>query len=83
MEFFDFFTKPSKPMLGMDISSSAVKLIELSKTGDKLNVNAFHGLLARLSLELEYLRNKQLKETVKMGLHNVAKAIWRRGNRAP
>ncbi|MDA9983676.1 pilus assembly protein PilM [Porticoccaceae bacterium] len=41
MDFFDFFTKPSKPMLGMDISSSAVKLIELSKTGDSFKVEAY------------------------------------------
>jgi len=44
MEFFDFFTKPSKPMLGMDISSSAVKLIELSKTGDTFKVEAYRVL---------------------------------------
>ena len=44
MEFFDFFTKPSKPMLGMDISSSAVKLIELSKTGDRFKVEAYRVL---------------------------------------
>ena len=44
MEFFDFFTKPSKPMLGMDISSSAVKLIELSKTGDSFKVEAYRVL---------------------------------------
>ena len=41
MDFFDFFAKPSKPMLGMDISSSAVKLIELSKTGDSFKVEAY------------------------------------------
>ncbi|MDB0047374.1 pilus assembly protein PilM [Porticoccaceae bacterium] len=41
MDFFDFFTKPSKLMLGMDISSSAVKLIELSKTGDSFKVEAY------------------------------------------
>ena len=44
MEFFDFFTKPSKPMLGMDISSSALKLIELSKTGDSFKVEAYRVL---------------------------------------
>jgi type IV pilus assembly protein PilM len=44
MEFIDFFTKPSKPMLGMDISSSAVKLIELSKTGDTFKVEAYRVL---------------------------------------
>ena len=44
MEFFDFFTKPSKPMLGMDVSSSAVKLIELSKTGDTFKVEAYRVL---------------------------------------
>jgi type IV pilus assembly protein PilQ len=44
MDFFDFFAKPSKPMLGMDISSSAVKLIELSKTGDSFKVEAYRVL---------------------------------------
>ena len=44
MDFFDFFAKPSKPMLGMDISSSAVKLIELSKTGDSFKVEAYQVL---------------------------------------
>ena len=44
MEFFFFFSKPSKPMLGMDISSSAVKLIELSKTGDSFKVEAYRVL---------------------------------------
>jgi len=44
MEFFDFFTKPSKAMLGLDISSSAVKLIELSKTGGSFKVEAYRVL---------------------------------------
>ncbi len=44
MDFFDFFAKPSKPILGMDISSSAVKLIELSKAGDCFKVEAYRVL---------------------------------------
>ncbi|UVW34589.1 pilus assembly protein PilM [SAR92 clade bacterium H455] len=44
MDFFDFFAKPSKPILGMDISSSAVKLIELSKAGDSFKVEAYRVL---------------------------------------
>ena len=44
MDFFDFFAKPSKPMLGVDISSSAVKLIELSKTGSEFKVEAYRVL---------------------------------------
>mgnify|MGYP006125493055 FL=1 len=44
MDFFDFFAKPSKPMLGVDISSSAVKLIELSKIGSDFKVEAYRVL---------------------------------------
>jgi type IV pilus assembly protein PilM len=44
MDFFDFLSKPSKPMLGVDISSSAVKLIELSKAGDDFKVEAYRVL---------------------------------------
>ena len=44
MDFFDFFAKPSKPMLGVDISSSAVKLIELSKAGSDFKVEAYRVL---------------------------------------
>ena len=41
MEFLDFFSSPSKPMIGLDISSSAVKLIELSRSGDGYRVEAY------------------------------------------
>lgn len=41
MEFFDFFSNPSKPMLGLDISSSAVKLVELSRSGEGYKVEAY------------------------------------------
>lgn len=44
MDFFDFFAKPSKPMRGVDISSSAVKLIELSKIGSDFKVEAYRVL---------------------------------------
>jgi type IV pilus assembly protein PilM len=44
MEFFDFFSNPSKPMLGLDISSSAVKLVELSRSGDGYKVEAYRVL---------------------------------------
>lgn len=44
MEFFDFFSNPSKPMIGLDISSSAVKLIELSKSSDGYKVEAYRVL---------------------------------------
>jgi type IV pilus assembly protein PilM len=44
MDFFDLFAKPPKPMLGVDISSSAVKLIELSKTGSDFKVEAYRVL---------------------------------------
>ena len=44
MEFFDFFANHSKPMIGLDISSSAVKLIELSRSGDGYKVEAYRVL---------------------------------------
>ena len=44
MEFFDFFSNPSKPMIGLDISSSAVKLVELSRSGDGYKVEAYRVL---------------------------------------
>ena len=44
MNFFDLFAKPSKPKHGEDISSSAVKLIELSKTGSDFKVEAYRVL---------------------------------------
>lgn len=44
MEFFDFFSNPSKPMVGLDISSSAVKLVELSRTGEGYKVEAYRVL---------------------------------------
>lgn len=44
MGFFDLLSKTSHPMLGLDISSSAVKLIELSKSGDKYRVESYRVL---------------------------------------
>lgn len=44
MGFFDFLSTTAKPMLGLDISSSAVKLIELSKSGDSYKVEAYRVL---------------------------------------
>ena len=44
MEFFDFFANPSKPMLGLDISASAVKLIELSRNAEGYKVEAYRVL---------------------------------------
>jgi type IV pilus assembly protein PilM len=44
MEFFDFFSNPFKPMIGLDISSSAVKLVELSRSGDGYKVEAYRVL---------------------------------------
>ncbi len=41
MEFFDFFSSPSKPMIGLDISSSAVKLVELSRSGNGFKIEAY------------------------------------------
>ena len=41
MSFLDFLSKPAKPILGLDISSSAVKLIELSKSADGYKVEAY------------------------------------------
>ena len=41
MDFLDFFSSPTKPMIGLDISSSAVKLVELSRSGDGFKVEAY------------------------------------------
>jgi type IV pilus assembly protein PilM len=41
MEFFDFFSSPSKPMIGLDVSSSAVKLVELSRSGNGFKIEAY------------------------------------------
>ena len=41
MDFLDFFSSPTRPMIGLDISSSAVKLIELSRSGDGFKVEAY------------------------------------------
>jgi|GEM_PF-58015 len=41
MGFLDALSKPAKPMLGLDISSSAVKLIELSQSADRYKVESY------------------------------------------
>lgn len=41
MGFLHFLSKPAKPMLGLDISSSAVKLIELSESAGGYKVEAY------------------------------------------
>ena len=41
MSFLDFLSKPTRPLVGLDISSSAIKLIELSKSADGYKVEAY------------------------------------------
>jgi type IV pilus assembly protein PilM len=41
MGFLDFLSKPAKPLIGLDISSSAVKLIELSQSDGGYRVEAY------------------------------------------
>ncbi|MGH1471778.1 MAG: pilus assembly protein PilM [Cellvibrionaceae bacterium] len=41
MGIFDFFDKKNKPVVGLDISSTSVKLIELSKQGDRYRVESY------------------------------------------
>jgi type IV pilus secretin PilQ/predicted competence protein len=41
MSFLDFLSKPTRPLVGLDISSSAIKLIELSKSADGYRVEAY------------------------------------------
>ena len=62
MEFFDFFSNPSKPMIGLDISSSAVKLIELSKSSDGYKVEAYRVLPLPANTVVE--KNIALSETI-------------------
>ena len=35
------FSRKSQPVIGIDVSSTAVKLLELSKHGDKYRVEAY------------------------------------------
>ena len=41
MGFFRFLDKQTKPVLGVDITSSTVKLLELSKVGDRYKVESY------------------------------------------
>ena len=41
MGIFDFLKKKSPPMLGLDISSTSVKLLELSKSGGRFKVESY------------------------------------------
>ena len=53
MEFFDFFSSPSKPMIGLDVSSSAVKLVELSRSGNGFKIEAYKVLPLRANTVVE------------------------------
>lgn len=41
MGIFGFFDKKAKPVLGLDISSTSVKLLELSRHGDRYRVDTY------------------------------------------
>lgn len=41
MSFLDFISTPARPLVGLDISSSAIKLIELSKSAAGYKVEAY------------------------------------------
>ncbi|HRH78368.1 MAG TPA: pilus assembly protein PilM, partial [Cellvibrionaceae bacterium] len=41
MSFLSFFEKKTKPMLGLDISSTTIKLLELSRSGDSFRVENY------------------------------------------
>ena len=41
IEVFGLFGKKSNAMLGLDISSTSVKLLELSRSGDRYRVEAY------------------------------------------
>lgn len=41
MGIFDFFEQKSKPVVGLDISSTSVKLLELSRQGDRFRVESY------------------------------------------
>ena len=62
MSFLDFLSKPAKPILGLDISSSAVKLIELSKSADGYKVEAYRvmPLPSNTVVEKKYRRYPRL-----------------------
>lgn len=41
MGIFDFFEQKTKPVVGLDISSTSVKLLELSRQGDRYRVESY------------------------------------------
>lgn len=41
MGFLDFFNKKQKPLLGLDISSTSVKMLEISRQGDSYRVENY------------------------------------------
>ena len=41
MGIFDFFEQKAKPVLGLDISSTSIKLLELSREGDRYRVESY------------------------------------------
>ena len=67
MRFIKFLSKPAKPMLGLDISSSAVKLIELSKSADGYKVEAYRvmPLPANTVIEKNIADIEALADTIK------------------
>jgi type IV pilus assembly protein PilM len=53
MSFFDFLSKPTRPVVGLDISSSAIKLIELSKSADGYRVEAYRVMALPSNIMIE------------------------------
>lgn len=84
MAFFNFSSTPPKPVLGLDISSTAVKLIELSSTAQGYEIKACNSLPLPVNtvIEKDIINVDLLTQTLKLlaiesgiNVKNIAVAI--------
>ena len=72
----NLFAKRATPMIGVDISSSSVKMLELSKKGDSYRIEAY----AIEPLPPGAMNDRQIADTDAVGLA-MAKALQRTGSK--